>query len=75
MKSTIFWDKMQCIQLTVNRRFGGTSRLHLQGRRVSQTRNQRESMWQAEPTIYVRFEVLIAVSLKITSGILHRVVW
>jgi hypothetical protein len=28
------------------RRFGGTYRLHLQGRRISRARNQRESMWQ-----------------------------
>jgi hypothetical protein len=29
--------------LKVNRRFGGTCHLHLQGRRISQARNQRES--------------------------------
>jgi hypothetical protein len=31
MKSTIFWNITPCSPLSVNRRFGGTSRLHLQG--------------------------------------------
>jgi hypothetical protein len=30
MKSTVFWDKMPCSPLKVNRRFGWTYRLHLQ---------------------------------------------
>jgi hypothetical protein len=34
---------MPCSPLKVNRRFGGTYRLHLQGRRINQARNQRES--------------------------------
>jgi hypothetical protein len=33
MSSTIFWDITQCSPLSVNRRFGGTNRLHLQGRK------------------------------------------
>jgi hypothetical protein len=47
MKSSIFWDITPCSPLKVNRRFGGTCRLHLQSRRISRTRNQRESRWQA----------------------------
>jgi hypothetical protein len=31
MKSTIFWDITPCSLLSVNRRFGGTYSLHLQG--------------------------------------------
>jgi hypothetical protein len=31
--------------LKVNRRFGGKCRLHLQCRRISRTRHQRENMW------------------------------
>jgi hypothetical protein len=34
--------------LKVNRRFGETFRLKLQGRKISGTRNQRDSRWQAE---------------------------
>jgi hypothetical protein len=49
MKSAIFWDITPCSQLTVNRHFGGTYHLHLQGRRINRARNQRESRWQAEP--------------------------
>jgi hypothetical protein len=41
--STIFWDIMLCSPLKVNRHFGGTYCLHIQGRRISQARNQRES--------------------------------
>jgi hypothetical protein len=33
MKSIIFWDMTPCSPLSFNRRFGGTHRLHLQGRR------------------------------------------
>jgi hypothetical protein len=38
MKSTIFWDITPCSPLKVNRRFGGTHRLHLQSRRISRAR-------------------------------------
>jgi hypothetical protein len=40
MKSPIFWDIMP---LKVKRHFRGPCRLHLQGRRISQARNQREA--------------------------------
>jgi hypothetical protein len=33
MNSTVLWDIMPCSPLSVNRRFGGTYRLHLQGRK------------------------------------------
>jgi hypothetical protein len=48
MKSTIYWDITPCSLLNVNRRFGGTNRLHLQGGKISRARNQRESRWQVE---------------------------
>jgi hypothetical protein len=51
VKSCIFWDITPCNPLKVNRRFGGTCRLHLQGRRISQARNQSESRWQARSYI------------------------
>jgi hypothetical protein len=34
MKSIIFWDMTPCSPLSFTRRFGGTYRLHLQGRRI-----------------------------------------
>jgi hypothetical protein len=49
MKSSIFWDITPCSPLKVNRSFGGTCRFHLQGRKISLARNQRESRWQADP--------------------------
>jgi hypothetical protein len=39
LNSTIFWDIMLCSPLSVNWRFGGTYRLHLQGRRISWARD------------------------------------
>jgi hypothetical protein len=44
-KSIIFWDITSCSPLSVNRRFGGTYRFHLQGRKISSARNQRASRW------------------------------
>jgi hypothetical protein len=41
--SSVFWDTKPCGQLQVNRRSGGTCRLHLQGGRISQVRNQHEA--------------------------------
>jgi hypothetical protein len=41
------WGITLCSPLKVNRRFGGTYRLHLQGRRISRARNQRKIRWQA----------------------------
>jgi hypothetical protein len=48
LKSTIVWDITPWSPLKVNRSFGGTYRLHLQGRRISRGRNQPESRWQWE---------------------------
>jgi hypothetical protein len=41
MESCVFWDITPCSPVKVNLRFGGTCRLHLQSRRISQARNQR----------------------------------
>jgi hypothetical protein len=41
MKNAVFWDVGSC-RYFVNRRFGGTYRLHLQGRRNPRAINQRE---------------------------------
>jgi hypothetical protein len=38
-----FWDNTPCRPLKVNRRFGGTYCLHIQGRRRNCRTNQRES--------------------------------
>jgi hypothetical protein len=43
MNSSVFLDITPCSPLTVNRRFGAIYRHHLQGRKLSQARNQREA--------------------------------
>jgi hypothetical protein len=40
LKSSSLWDITPCSSLKVNRRFEGTCHLHLQGRRISQVKNQ-----------------------------------
>jgi hypothetical protein len=47
LKDCIFWDITPCIPLKVNRRFGGTCLLHLQGRTVSQGRNRGPALLHA----------------------------
>jgi hypothetical protein len=47
MKSTVFWDITPYSLLKVNLRFGGTYRIHLQGR-INRPRYQHESRWQAK---------------------------
>jgi hypothetical protein len=42
MKSSIFWDTTPCSLVKVNRLFGRKYRLHLQDRRVNQTRNPED---------------------------------
>jgi hypothetical protein len=42
MKSCIFWDITPCSPLEANGRFGGSYRLQLQGRKLSQTIHQHE---------------------------------
>jgi hypothetical protein len=72
INSTIFWDITPYSPLRVNRRFGGTYRLHLQGRRISRARCQRESKWQAEhgvvrtsnPTFNLKFSIVCCRTLN-----------
>jgi hypothetical protein len=43
MKNAVFWNVAPC-RYFVNRRFGGTHRLHLQGIRNPRAMNQREQI-------------------------------
>jgi hypothetical protein len=45
MKSSIFWDTTPCSPLKVNRRFGGTCRVHVQGRRICSSACYLPSRW------------------------------
>jgi hypothetical protein len=64
LKSDIFWDITPCSPLKVNRRFWGTYRLHLQGRRIIRARNQHETDVQAE-----------AICSSETSVDFQRTIW
>jgi hypothetical protein len=43
VKRTVLWDITPCSPSQVNRRFGWTCHLHLQGQRISRARNWCES--------------------------------
>jgi hypothetical protein len=69
MKSTIFWDITPCSPLSVNRRFGGTYRLHLQGRSEQET--SVKGVNQRQLTLNVLYGVIsqkIILFSKILSG-------
>jgi hypothetical protein len=46
MQSIIFWDMTLCSALSCTRRFGGTYRLHLQGRRIVQQTSKQAGTTQ-----------------------------
>jgi hypothetical protein len=50
MKNAIFWDVVPC-RSCVNRRFGGTYRLHLQGRKTCEQGTSVSRWLQAEPPV------------------------
>jgi hypothetical protein len=54
MKSFVLWNTTPCSPFKVSRRFGGTCRSLLQGRRINQARNQCESKWKAESELIIR---------------------
>jgi hypothetical protein len=73
MKSSIFWDITMCSPLKVNRRFGRICRLHLEGRRIGQTRNQHESRWQVTTRRYILEDrELNRLSLSAASDVADR---
>jgi hypothetical protein len=51
MKSTIFWDITPSTPLSVNRRSGGTYRLHLQGRKKVQQETSVEAICSSETSV------------------------
>jgi hypothetical protein len=53
--------------LKVNRRFGETYHLQLQGRKISRARNKRESRGQAEKIILIKFTFSIGLFVIIPS--------
>jgi hypothetical protein len=58
MKYIIFWNMTPCSPMSVNRRFGGTYRLHLQGRR---------NKFSKIPACLLIFAKLISSTLKMEA--------
>jgi hypothetical protein len=74
MKSTIFWDITPCSLLKVNRRFGGTYRIHLKGR-ISRGRYHRESGWQAKTLVSCSAYSALKVEAIYSSETLDEFQW
>jgi hypothetical protein len=63
-----FWDITPCSPLKFNRRFGRTCRLHLQGRKISQARNQRDS----RPACQLLSQSQLVINVNICNKIRER---
>jgi hypothetical protein len=50
MKNVVFWDIVSC-RYCVNRRFGGTYRLYLQGRKIRKLGTSMSRWLQTEPPV------------------------
>jgi hypothetical protein len=50
MKNAVFWDVVPC-KSSVNRRFGGTYRLHLKGRKIREQGTNVSRWLQTEPPV------------------------
>jgi hypothetical protein len=66
-KNSIFWDITPCSPLTTNRFFGRICRLHPQGRRINQARNQHEACSKQ------RWRRHVPPKRRLTFNGLHRV--
>jgi hypothetical protein len=81
MKGSIFWDITQCSPLKVNRCYGGTYSLHLQGR-ISRAWNQSNSSWQENTRWFLarlipqtwRWRRYVPPKRRLTSNGLHDVI-
>jgi bisphosphoglycerate-dependent phosphoglycerate mutase len=66
MKNTVFWDVAPC-RYYVNRRFGGTYRVHLQGRSNSGALNQLEQIAVYSYLLTLVYRSWIASTLKVEA--------
>jgi hypothetical protein len=71
MKISIFCVITPCSPLKFNRRFAGTCRVHLQGRRIMKARNQGESRRQAEKSKVSWLYSLISQKLELYINYCH----
>jgi hypothetical protein len=69
MKGSIFWNITPCCPLKVDRHFRGTRRLHRQGGRISQARNQYEAnSKQSYPLQYLKGRAIAVSRWLPTAG-------
>jgi hypothetical protein len=59
VKSIFFWDMTPCSALNGTRRFGGTYRLHLQGRRIVQRSSEQASTTQRTTRRHIQEEDIL----------------
>jgi hypothetical protein len=67
-KSATFWDVRLCSPLKISQCFRETCHLHLQGRIISQERNQHESRCQAQ----LRLDGLVFQKIVLSIGMTVR---
>jgi hypothetical protein len=70
LESSVFWDITPFKLLKVNQCFRGTLCLHLQGQRISQTRNQHEAVSKQsrlDSVIYQKIELFITTVVRTSN--------
>jgi hypothetical protein len=82
LKSTIFWDITLCSLLSIYRRFGGTYRLHLQGRKISLARwrrhippKRRFTLNGLHGVISQKIELFITTAVRTSNSTKLNLVW
>jgi hypothetical protein len=70
VKGSVFWDITPCSPLRVIRRLGGACRLHLQGREISQARNEKiEATYSSETSVDFQRTTRGYIELLITAAV------
>jgi hypothetical protein len=69
LKNAVFWDVAPC-RSYVNRRFGGTYRLHLQGRKIRE-RETSVSMWLHAASSLTDFSTLKMEAIRSSETSVH----
>jgi hypothetical protein len=71
MKNAVFWDVTQC-RSCVKRRFGGTYRLHLQGRKISERGTSVSHGATSQKTALFKFFIVYVPSQQQLEGQLQK---
>jgi hypothetical protein len=65
-KRSVLWDISLWKPLKINRRFGGSYRHHLQGRRINQTRNQKRRTTKQPTLLDICFTLVACLTFSST---------